>query len=148
MTTPTESLQGELRHTIDLFYRAVAEQDMALLSQTVTDDWQYIPPTSAGGHPGPDQLATAFKDLTVALSDMQIELLDVLIHDNKVGVRARVTGCQTGPWMGAAATSSKVDFAVHSFHEIRDGRICKTWHLEDWLGLFRQIGGVPPNLAL
>ncbi len=147
MTTPTESLHGELRHTIDLFYRAVAEQDMALLSQTVTDDWQYIPP--AGNEaPGTGQLASAFKNLAVALSEMKIELLDVLIHGNKIGVRARVTGRQTGPWMGAAATSSEVDFAVHSFHEVRDGRICKTWHLEDWLGLFKQIGGVPPNLAL
>jgi predicted ester cyclase len=143
----TEALHGALRHTIDRFYQAVATQDLALLGSVVTEDWQYIPPAREG-QGGASQLAQAFEDLAVALTDMHIELLDVLIHENKVGVRARVTGRQTGPWMGLAASASQVDFAVHSFHEVRDGRICKTWHLEDWLGLFRQIGGVPPDLSI
>jgi predicted ester cyclase len=146
--TTTETLHGALRATIETFYRAVAEQDIALLGEAVTEDWLYIPPGAADAQPGPAQMQAAFKNLAVALSDMKIELIDVLIHDNKIGVRARVTGRQTGPWMGAAASSLPVDFAVHSFHEARDGRICKTWHLEDWLSFFRQIGAVPPNLTV
>jgi predicted ester cyclase len=64
-----------------------------------------------------------------------------------VGVRAKVTGTQSGPLMGIPATSKVVDFAIHSFHELRDDRIAKTWHLEDWLGLFQQIGELPPGLT-
>ncbi|EKS71919.1 hypothetical protein BURK_008791 [Burkholderia sp. SJ98] len=29
------------------------------------------------------------------------------------------------------------------FHQVRDGRIAKTWHLEDWLSVFRQLGEMP-----
>lgn len=63
--------------------------------------------------------------------------MDVLIHGNRVGVRARITGTQSVSLMGVPATSKPVEFAIHSFHEIEGDRIVKTWHLEDWLGAFR-----------
>jgi predicted ester cyclase len=134
------------RETVDLLYRAFALKDIALLRQAVTPDWEYIP-ASAGQLPGPDKMIPVFAQMSAALPDMQITILDVLIHDNRIGVRAEVTGTQSGPLMGIAATSKPVHFAIHSFHEIRDGRIAKTWHLEDWLSVFRQLGEMPPKLS-
>ncbi|EIN01782.1 hypothetical protein WQE_07107 [Paraburkholderia hospita] len=130
--------------TLELFYRAVASQDIALLRTVVTRDWQYIP-ASCGHVPvrGAEAMVSAFAALSSALSGMQITIVDVLIHGNRVGVRARVTGTQSGPLMGIPATSRSVDFAIHSFHEVHGERIAKTWHLEDWLGAFRQIGELP-----
>jgi len=77
---------------------------------------------------------------------MDIQILDVLIHGNMVGVRAKVRGTQSGSLMGIAATSKRIEFAIHSFHEFRDERIAKTWHLEDWLSVFHQLGTLPPSL--
>jgi predicted ester cyclase len=50
--------------------------------------------------------------------------------------------------MGIAATSKPVRFAIHSFHEMRGGLVAKTWHLEDWLTVFQQIGQLPRQLDL
>jgi predicted ester cyclase len=50
--------------------------------------------------------------------------------------------------MGIEATSKPVRFAIHSFHEMRGTLVAKTWHLEDWLGVFRQLGQLPPQLDL
>jgi predicted ester cyclase len=59
-----------------------------------------------------------------------------------------VTGTQTGSLLGIAATSKQVHFAIHSFHRMRDGLIAQTWHLEDWLGVFRQLGELPKSFDL
>ena len=146
MTASNETGHVATRDVITRFYRAIELADIPLLRTAVTSDWQYLP--SASGQPiGVEQLAPMLADLLHALPDMKIILLDVLIHDAMVGVRAKVTGTQSGPLMGIPATSKVVDFAIHSFHELRDDRIAKTWHLEDWLGLFRQIGELPPGLT-
>lgn len=146
MTVSNEVGHAATRDVIERFYRAIEHADIELLRTAVTSDWQYIP--GASGQPiGAEQIIPMLADFLHALPDMKIILLDVLIHDAMVGVRAKVTGTQSGPLMGIPATSKVVDFAIHSFHELRDDRIAKTWHLEDWLGLFRQIGGLPPGLA-
>ncbi|HEY3600051.1 MAG TPA: ester cyclase [Paraburkholderia sp.] len=130
------------RQAITLFYRAIEGKDLALLKQAVAPDWQYLPPLASQGN-GLDAMASMLDDLRLALPDMRIELLDLLVDKNKVGVRARVTGTQTGPLMGIAPTSKHVSFSIHSFHELRDGKITKTWHLEDWLTVFRQLDKIP-----
>ncbi len=32
---------------------------------------------------------------------------------------------------------------IHEFHRIEDGRITRTWRLEDWFGWFSQVGARP-----
>ncbi|WP_158938525.1 ester cyclase [Burkholderia sp. S171] len=146
MTALNDTGHAATRDVITRFYRAIELADIPLLRTAVTSDWQYLP--SASGQPiGAEQIAPMLANLVHALPDMKITLLDVLIHDAMVGVRAKVTGTQSGPLMGIPATSKVVDFAIHSFHELRDDRIAKTWHLEDWLGLFRQIGELPPGFT-
>jgi predicted ester cyclase len=145
MEPGTDVTHAAARKTIEGFYRSFEHHDMTLLRRVVTTDWQYIP--EFPGHvPGPDKMIPVFRDLDIALPDMKIEILDVLVNDNRVGVRAQVTGTQSGPLLGIAATSKSIHFAIHSFHELRDGLVCKTWHLEDWLSVFRQLGETPPNL--
>jgi predicted ester cyclase len=146
METTNNAAHTATRETVDLLYRAFALKDISLLRRAVTSDWEYIP-ASPGQLPGPDKMIPVFAELSSALPDMEIKILDVLIHDNRVAVRAEVTGTQSGPLMGIAATSKPVHFAIHSFHELRDGRVAKTWHLEDWLSVFRQLGELPPVLS-
>ncbi|MGX6999166.1 ester cyclase [Caballeronia sp. KNU42] len=145
MTASNDTGHAATNEVITRFYRAIELADIALLRTAVTPDWQYLP-SASGQAIGAEQIAPMLADLLHALPDMKITLLNVLIHDAMVGVRAKVTGTQSGPLMGIPATSKVVEFAIHSFHEFRDDRVAKTWHLEDWLGLFRQIGELPPGL--
>lgn len=137
--------QPAAREAVELLYRAFSTKDVALLRQAVTPDWEYLP-EPPGQKPGPDQMIPIFADLAAALPDMRIEILDLLMQDDRVGVRAEVSGTQSGPLMGIAATKKPIRFAIHSFHELRDGRVSKTWHLEDWLSVFRQLDAVPPRM--
>lgn len=137
--------QAAAREAVERLYRAFSTKDVALLRTAVTPDWQYIP-EPPGQKPGPDQMIPVFTDLATALPDMRIEILDLLMQDHRVGVRAEVSGTQAGPLMGIAATKKPIRFAIHSFHELRDGLVSKTWHLEDWLSVFRQLDAVPPRM--
>ncbi|SAK44510.1 ester cyclase [Caballeronia ptereochthonis] len=137
--------QAAAREAVERLYRAFSSKDVALLREAVTPDWQYIP-EPPGQKPGPNQMIPIFADLANALPDMRIEILDMLTQNNRVGVRAEVSGTQSGPLMGIAATKKPIRFAIHSFHELRDGRVSKTWHLEDWLSVFRQLDAVPPRM--
>jgi predicted ester cyclase len=87
-----------------------------------------------------------FDDIAKALPDMKVTILDVLVHGDRVGVRAEISGTQTGTLLGIAASSKHIRFAIHSFHQMRGSLIAKTWHLEDWLSVFRQLGTLPPTL--
>ncbi|CAB3757780.1 ester cyclase [Paraburkholderia humisilvae] len=143
----TSHSEQAIKATIERFYQAFSTKDISLLRQVVTSDWEYIP-EPPGAVPGPEQMGKIFENIATALPDMKVRILDLLVHGDRVGVRAEVTGTQTGSLLGIAATSKRVHFAIHSFHQIRDGRVCKTWHLEDWLGVFRQLGALPKSFDL
>jgi predicted ester cyclase len=145
--TTNEIAETKTRARIERLYDAFARHDLDMLRNVVTPDWEYIPEPK-GAKPGPDQMASIFQSIAAALPDMKIDIHDVLIHGNRVGVRAEVTGTQAGPLMGIAATSKPVRFAIHSFHEMRGELVAKTWHLEDWLGVFLQLGELPRQLDL
>ena len=137
--------EATTREAIEGLYRAFEQKSVALLRKVVTPDWEYIP-EPAGVAPGPDQMVQIFANIATALPDMKITILDVLIHGDRVGVRAEITGTQTGTLLGIAASSKHISFAIHSFHQMRGNLIAKTWHLEDWLSVFRQLGQLPPTL--
>jgi len=137
--------EGVAHQVMNDFYRAFEEKDVALLRTVVTTDWEYVP-EPPGAKPGADQMTDAFTRLATALPDMKIAILDLLVHDDRVGVRAEVTGTQSGELLGMAPSARQVRFAIHSFHQLRGPLVAKTWHLEDWLSVFRQIGQFPNTL--
>ncbi|MFM0644102.1 ester cyclase [Paraburkholderia bryophila] len=143
MTPPAS--EDLIHHAIDTLYRAFEQKSVTLLRTVVTSDWEYVP-EPAGVAPGPDQMIPIFEDIATALPDMHVTLLDVLIHGERVGVRAEISGTQTGKLLGIAASSKPIKFAIHSFHEMRGDLIAKTWHLEDWLAVFRQLGQLPASI--
>jgi predicted ester cyclase len=142
----TEAISEDTIHTtINAFYRAFAGKDVDLLREVVTPDWEYLP-EPPGAKPGADQMKGPFERMAVALPDMQITILDLLIHGDRVGVRAEVTGTQSGELLGVAPSAKQIRFAIHSFHQLRGPLVVKTWHLEDWMSVFKQIGQLPANL--
>ncbi|MFM0734036.1 ester cyclase [Paraburkholderia sediminicola] len=140
--TPNEDIT---RQAIEEFYRAIEQRSVESLRKVVTPDWEYIP-EPAGAAPGPDQMIQVFADIASALPDMKVTILDLLIHGDRAGVRAEISGTQTGKLLGIDASSKHISFAIHSFHQMRGSLIAKTWHLEDWLSVFRQLGQLPKTL--
>lgn len=130
------------RTAVETLYRAFNDKDPDLLDGVVSDDWQDIP-LAPGQGPGGAGLKPIIRGFIAAMPDVHIQVHEVMQTPGRVGVRAEITGTHLGNFMGIAATGKEVSFPIFEFHHLSAGRITHTWHLEDWFGLFRQLGQFP-----
>lgn len=147
MTTTTTDLQQQLRaerSAVETLYRAFSEQDPDLVDTILAPDWDDIP-LAPGQAPGPAGIKPIIRMLATALPDVHITIHDLLQEPGKTAVRAEISGTHLGELFGIAPTGKQVSFRLHEFHTLANGLITTTWHMEDWFGLFLQLGQFPPQ---
>ena len=54
-------------------------------------------------------------------------------------VRIPVSGTHRGASRGHQLTGRRIEMRTTDVHQVRDGRIVVTWHLEDFVGLVAQL---------
>ena len=133
---------------IDSFYQAFGGKP-ELLDAVLTDDWDDIP-LAPGEQPGRAGLRAPIEAINKAFSDYRVvveEIIDARGDDGNgmVGVRAKMHGVHTGEFLGIAPTGREAEIRTHDFHEIVDGRIVRSHHMEDWLSWFQQVGSWPSS---
>ena len=137
-----------INNLIGTFYKAASGQP-ELLGAVITDDWDDIP-LGPGQEPGRAGARTLIEGFSKVFRDLRFvveEIIDARGEDGNgmVGVRARMYGVYTGELFGIAPTGRETEVRTHDFHQIADGRIVRTRHMEDWLGWFQQVGSWPSN---
>jgi predicted ester cyclase len=135
-----------LRELLEKFYKGFSG-DTALIDQTVTPDWEDLPP-HPGQEPGPDGIKPLIENIGGSFANFSIAIHDVVDGratdgNGLVGVRGAMLGTHIGEMFGVPATGREYSITIHEFHEIRDGRIARTWHLEDWFGWRAEATGAP-----
>lgn len=131
------------RQAVETFYRAFGENRPDLVDAILAPDWDDIP-LAPGQAPGPAGIKAIIGMFTAAFPDVQIVIHDMLQEPGKVAVRAEISGTHRGALFGIAPTNKPVRFGLHEFHTFEGGRIRTTWHMEDWLTAFGQLGQFPP----
>jgi predicted ester cyclase len=137
----TERLRIE-RLAVETLYRAFSEKNPDLVDTVLTPDWDDIP-LAPGQGPGPEGIKPIIRSLGQAFPDVHIAIHDLIQAPGQIGVRAEISGTHQGELFGIAPTGRKVSFRLHEFHTVSDGRVTTTWHMEDWFGLFLQLGQFP-----
>lgn len=56
-------------------------------------------------------------------------------------VRSRATGTPQAPFFGVDGEGRSFDILTIDIHELEDGKIVRTYHVEDWAGALRQLSG-------
>ena len=138
--THTQALTAtQARPIIVPFYKALnaGNDAIALINQATSSDW-----TSCGGNDAckrRDQVGAAIAALQKAVPDLKWEIKELLVSGDRVIVRGEASGTPTGTFMGLP--SGGISFRVMSIdlHTIKDGKIIRTYHLEDWMGAVRQL---------
>jgi predicted ester cyclase len=69
----------------------------------------------------------------IAFPDVRMEIVELVAEDDKVIGRFRYSGTHRGPWRGQPATGRRSA-------EIHDGRIARSWGLEDTHSRLKQLG--------
>ena len=147
LETPTDDskrMRAE-REAVETLYRAFSDQNPDLMDIAVSADWNDIP-LAPGQGPGPAGLKPIIRGIIEALPDVQIVVDDMIQVPGRIGVRAEMIGTHKGMLFGIPATGKKVSVRIHEFHELDGRQITRTWHLEDWFGMFMQLGNFPPSI--
>ncbi len=134
-------LQTE-RQAVETLYRAFSENNPDLVDSVLAADWDDIP-LAPGQGPGPEGIKPIIRSLADAFPDVCIVIHNIVQAPGQVAVRAEITGTHLGEVFGIAATGKQVSFRLHEFHALENGRVVTTWHMEDWFGLFLQLGQFP-----
>jgi predicted ester cyclase len=58
-----------------------------------------------------------------------------------VVVRSRATGTPKGPLFGVNGEGRSFDIMTIDIHEMKDGKIARSYHIEDWAGALQQLKG-------
>jgi steroid delta-isomerase-like uncharacterized protein len=131
---------------IGSFYEAFSGKT-ELLDAVITDDWDDIP-LGPGQEPGRAGLRALIDGINKAFINFRVvveEIIDARGEDGNgmVGVRSTMRGVHAGEFFGIAPTGRETEVRAHDFHQIVDGRIVRTHHMEDWLSWFQQVGSWP-----
>jgi len=130
------------RRAVQRLYDAFSQQNPDLIDDAVTPDWDDIP-LAPGQGPGPEGMKPVIRSVISAFPDVQIVVHELIQVPGKIAVRAEITGTHEGDLFGIAPTGKAVRFRIHEFHALNGERITTTWHMEDWYGLFLQLGRFP-----
>jgi predicted ester cyclase len=75
------------------------------------------------------------------MPDYAVTHEDLIVGGDRVVVRNTVSGTHRGAFMGHQPTGRRIEMRTMDIHQVRDGRIVRTWHLEDFAGLLAQLDG-------
>ncbi len=145
MSTSNSDLSDRLRaerQAVETFYRAFSEKQPDLVDEVLAPTWDDIPLAPQQGA-GPEGIKPIIRSVMQAFPDVQITVHDMIQEPGRIGVRAEISGTHQGELFGIASTGKEVNFRLHEFHTLDDRRITTTWHMEDWFGLFLQLGQFP-----
>lgn len=147
MNTPNPDFSRQLRAeriAVETLYRAFSEQAPDLVDAVLAPGWDDIP-LAPGQESGPAGIKPIIRSVAAAFPDVHITIHDMLQQPGKIAVRAEISGTHLGELFGIAPTGKKVSFRLHEFHTLANGLVTTTWHMEDWFGLFLQLGQFPPQ---
>jgi len=85
-----------------------------------------------------------FTMLIAAFPDLQTTIEEMIAEDDKVVVRLKVEGTNTGSIMGMPATGKRASWSVINIHRLVDGKFVEHWSNSDTLGMMQQLGLIPP----
>ncbi|HEX4576587.1 MAG TPA: ester cyclase, partial [Edaphobacter sp.] len=138
-------LSSQEWHALITFYEAIGTHKLELLNDVLTADWLDLPP-SPGQKPGPEGVKPILQGFIDAFPDLVATIEEVIGEEHRAAARVSLSGTHLGPLMGLPASGKYMTLWLHEFHTFREGRISVTRHMEDWMGLFRQIGALPSAL--
>ncbi|SCZ39155.1 MULTISPECIES: ester cyclase [Burkholderia] len=130
------------RVAVETLYRAFSDNDPDLVDTVLAPDWEDIP-LAPGQGPGPAGIKPIIGSFAQAFPDVRIVIHDMVQVPGQIAVRAEITGTHRGELFGIAPTGKQVSFRLHEFHALDGQRVATTWHMEDWFGLFLQLGQFP-----
>ena len=114
--------------------------DAVALAGDYTDDATVDSPLAGGSASGREAIEKLFATYFAAFPDFKFEHEMLLIDGDNVAQLLRVTGTDSGGFMGMAPTHRKTAFRCGFFYSVRGGQIVSERRVYDFTGVLIQVG--------
>ena len=124
---------------INKFYGVFENGDMSVLEEILAPNYTQFP-SDPGQTPDIEGFIKHAKMFNSMFSDLKGTKTHILIDNDLVHVRSELEVTHVGEAFGIPKTGKRIKmvaFDLHHFNE--EGKIDKTWHLEDFWGAYSQI---------
>ncbi|MEM8692557.1 MAG: ester cyclase [Pseudomonadota bacterium] len=132
------------KETVAVFYDLLsdpASTELAAAFQDVTlESWESI-----GNYSGENKTREAFLGQIGGFAQLMPDLewaVQAMHQDGDViTVRSRATGTPVAPFFGVDGEGRSFDILAIDIHELENGKIARTYHVEDWATALQQLSG-------
>ncbi len=107
--------------------------------QVTTTDYESCSGYLPGECWGRDTSIKVIGNFSKSIPDMTFEIKEVLVAGDRVIVRGEVSGTPAGELFGAPHTGKSFKIMAIDIQTIRNGKIAKTYHLENWVSALGQL---------
>lgn len=124
---------------IKLFYDALGQNKPDLLDKILAPTWEDVP-LSEGQATGRDGFKPFVGVFHTMFPDLKVVNEDIIDAGDKVVVRSTISGTQAAAFAGFPSKGKPFSIMAIDIHQFKDGKVVKTWHIENWLGGLFQMG--------
>lgn len=136
------SVAADDKDTVAVFYELLSNPgstELAAEFQNVTlESWESI-----GNYSGNNKTRDAFLGQMGGFAQLMPDLdwaVQAMHQDgNVITVRSRATGTPVAPFLGVDGEGRSFDILTIDIHELEDGKIARTYHVEDWATALQQL---------
>ncbi len=122
-----------------LFNIATRGNVRAIQEAVLTEDYESCAGYLPGECWGRETSIKVVANFANTIPDMRFELKEVLVAGDRVVVRGEVTGTPSGELFGVPHSGKSFRIMAVDIQTIRDGKIAKTYHMENWLSAIGQL---------
>jgi ketosteroid isomerase-like protein len=111
----------------------------AIQERILTEDYESCAGYLPGECWGRDTSIKVVSNFANTIPDMKFDIKEVLVAGDRVIVRGEVTGTPAGDLFGVPHGGKSFRIMSIDIQTIRNGRIAKTFHMENWLSAIGQL---------
>jgi ketosteroid isomerase-like protein len=140
MTSLTEEqARAVIAPWYSLFNVASRGDVRAVQEQVLTEDYESCAGYLPGECWGRETSIQVVSNFASSIPDMTFDIREVLVAGDRVVVRGEVRGTPSGDLFGVPHSGKSFRIMAVDIQTIRDGKIAKTFHMENWLSAIGQL---------
>jgi steroid delta-isomerase-like uncharacterized protein len=140
MTSLTEAqARAAIAPWYSLFNVASRGDVKAIQEQILTEDYESCAGYLPGECWGRETSIRVVSNFANSIPDMTFDIKEVLVAGDRVIVRGEVTGTPSGDLFGVPHSGKSFRIMAVDIQTIRDGKIARTFHMENWLSAIGQL---------
>lgn len=144
LITAATTLAADDKETVAVFYELLSNpgsaEQAAAFQEATHESWESI-----GNYSGMNKTRDAFLGqmggFAQLMPDLKWDVQAMHQDGNVITVRSRATGTPVAPLFGVDGEGRSFDILTIDIHELEDGKIARTYHVEDWATALQQLAG-------